>query len=1072
MVSSGETSQQNGPQQAADEGDKPMHAASTGPGRRSTAQRRTVFAMTALAGLISQAYAQQAAPAAPATSETITVTGYRGSLAQSALAKREAIGLSETIVAEEMGKFPDANIAESLARMPGVTVGREITGEGLTIQIRGLGSSFTRVLLNGAPVASASTGRTDAQSANREVDLDFLPTELFTKLTVSKSPTASMTEGGAAGIVDMRTARPFDKRGTRGSFNIAAVKNEPADKWGNKGSAIGSMTFGDTFGVLAGVAWSQNRVRTTGFESIGWTNAGLTAAQRTSGTLNSTGGGNWTIPAAVPNNAATGVPAAQAALLTPGATVNEALLLQLNPGANIGQIDNALIPRLGREMVAEGNRDRVNGILSLEWRPTDDLDFYLDSMVGKKHNKIERSDMNWVGRFGSMIPVNLEFDRADCSSGCVVTKGVFANAQWFLEYRPYEEKTEFIGANPGFEWRVSDRLTLDGQANFTKSEFHRESPTVLLITPGSSGFTVNYDNSSGTPVIGSNRSLNDPANFGWPGGRVNVQEEKREAETKGLRFNLTWGDRNFGIKAGGAYDDVYRRISSLNNDAAWQNAVCGNNLNVHLPAPNTTNPGGCNGANTPSAATTYPGYGSGYTAGQTTPIAFTGSLIPNAAVGNYLTPNSRGWVALDWNRFRTDSQYDRFSDSATAGTGSTNTGTNPGYIQEKVKSFYVETNGRVNVLGNLLRYNAGVRQVETEQTFGTLISTADPRNAAQNGQPALADGARFPNIITEELSTTRYSNTLPSVSLAYNLAPPVVSRISASRSMTRPNPQDLRRTQLQFSDPSAGQGTLTNSELKPYVSDNLDLGLEWYTGREGYLAMSLFKKDIQAFTAAQNTVQTFGSLNQYAVNFQSITQQQRDALAQRSGLPSGLTTLTPAQQALVDAQNVVITQQVNSPALLKVKGLELTWQQPLSFLPIPGFGFSANYTFINQKATNNSGFIATGVPEYTSNLTAYYEQGGFMFRVSRTFSKGSQQTNSPQNGITAAQLYGDDYAQVDIAARVDLHKLLGWKQELQLTLDVWNATREKQRSYFQFPNATFTEYTPGATFLLGLRAAF
>lgn len=1034
-----------------------------------TGGRRAAFATTLLAGLISQAYAQTA-PAAPAATETITVTGYRGSLAQSALAKREAIGLSETVVAEEMGKFPDANIAESLARIPGVTVGREITGEGLTIQIRGLGSSFTRVLLNGAPVASASTGRTDAQSANREVDLDFLPTELFTRVTVSKSPTASMTEGGAAGVVDMRTARPFDKRGTRGSINVQAVKNDPAEKWGNKGSAIGSMTFGETFGVLGGVAWSQNKVRTTGFETIGWTNANLSATQSSSTTRNNTGGGNWTIPGTVPANAAVGVPAPAAALLTQGTVIDQALLLQLNPGANITQLDNGLIPRLGREMEAEGSRDRYNGILSLEWRPSENLDFYLDTVVGRKHNKIERNDLNWVGRNGSMIPVNLTFDRSDCSNGCVVTGGTFANAQWFLEYRPYEETTDFVGTNPGFEWRIGDKLTLDGQANFTKSKFHRESPTVGPVTAASSGLTVTYQNNGDRPVITSNRNVNDPSIYVWAGGRLNLQEEKREAETKGLRFNLIWGDSDFSVKGGGAFDDVSRRISSYGNDAAWQNAACGNNLNVALPAPNTTNPGGCNGANAPGPATTFPGYGTGYTQGQTTPIAFTGSLIPQANLANYLVPGARGWVGVNWDRFRVDSQYDRFSDSAPLLTTSTNTGTNPGFIREKVTSVYAEVNGRVKLMGNQLRYNAGVRQVETEQIFGTLISTADPRNAAQN----LGDGGRYPNIITEELSTTKYSNTLPSASLAYNLAPSVISRLSGSRSMTRPNPQDLRRTQLQFSDPAATQGTLTNSELKPYVSDNVDMAVEWYTGREGYLAMSLFTKEIQAFTAAQNTSQAFGSLASYGVTYQSITQQQRDALHVRGGLglPAGATTTNPAQLAIIDALPIVVTQQVNSPALLKVKGLELTWQQPLSFLPIPGFGFSANYTFINQKATNNSGFIATGVPEYTSNITAYYEQGGYMLRVSRTFSKGSQQTNSPQNGITAANLFGDDYSQVDIAARMDLHTLLGWKNPLQLTLDVWNATRSKQRSYFQFPNATFTEYTPGATYLLGLRASF
>ena len=84
--------------------------------------------------------------------------------------------------------FPDLNIAESLNRIPGIQITREINGEGLNIAIRGLGSNFTKMLLNGAPVAVASTGRTDSQTTNREVDLDLFPTELFTRLDVSKIP--------------------------------------------------------------------------------------------------------------------------------------------------------------------------------------------------------------------------------------------------------------------------------------------------------------------------------------------------------------------------------------------------------------------------------------------------------------------------------------------------------------------------------------------------------------------------------------------------------------------------------------------------------------------------------------------------------------------------------------------------------------------------------------------------------------------------------------------------------------------------------------------------------------------
>ena len=211
---------------------------STPLGRPQAARHlaRKALRVTLLATFVSQAYAQQAA--APAQQlDTVVVTGIRASLLSSATDKKNAIEFVDTINAEDMGKFPDQNIAEAISRIPGLTVSREISGEGLQVQIRGLGTSFTRILMNGAPIASASTGRTDAQSANREVDMDFLPGELFNKVTVSKSPTASMLEGGAAGIVDMRSVRPFDKRGFRSAFQVVGTKNAPAKSWGSRGSA-------------------------------------------------------------------------------------------------------------------------------------------------------------------------------------------------------------------------------------------------------------------------------------------------------------------------------------------------------------------------------------------------------------------------------------------------------------------------------------------------------------------------------------------------------------------------------------------------------------------------------------------------------------------------------------------------------------------------------------------------------------------------------------------------------------------------------------------------------------------
>ena len=197
--------------------------------RRPVARRSNVLALTVLAGLISSAYAQNAAGDGDKTvAPTVTVTGFRSSLALSATEKRDNVGLSDTVFSEDMGKFPDPNIADSLARIPGVNVRRsEVDGEGMNISIRGMGPAFTRVLLNGAPITSASGSNSGGGvSANREVDMDFLPSELFRSATVYKSQQASLIEGGLAGTVNMRSVRPFDKSGFRSASPSAAISRK------------------------------------------------------------------------------------------------------------------------------------------------------------------------------------------------------------------------------------------------------------------------------------------------------------------------------------------------------------------------------------------------------------------------------------------------------------------------------------------------------------------------------------------------------------------------------------------------------------------------------------------------------------------------------------------------------------------------------------------------------------------------------------------------------------------------------------------------------------------------------
>jgi TonB-dependent receptor len=1020
--------------------------------KKSPLIRFSLLGCVGAAGFISpNALAQSAdTPAENAAGqelEEVVVTGFRRSLTDSTAAKKASVGFVDSIFAEDIGKFPDTNLAESFNRIPGITITRETSGEGLNIAIRGLGTNFTRVLLNDAPVAIASTGRTDSQNTNREVDLDMFPTELFSQLTVHKSSDAHTLEGGAAGTVNMRMARPFDKEGSRLAYSIQGIDNENADGTGAKASIVASNTW-DSFGVLVGVAGYNNKVNTTGFETIGWTNPNLSAAQFGAATgANSTGGGNWTIPGTVPVAAGNG--------LVTGATIDRAFLLAHNPGLTIQQIDNALIPRLGRPSAEFGTKDRYNGVISLEYRPSDTLHFFLDSMYGKKENDMQRIDMNLVGRNGAMIPLNMEVDRTDCAAGCVVTSATFANAQYFLEYRPFIEDTDFWGTNPGMNWQIADKWNLDVQGNYTNSTFHRESPTVLVNTPASSGVTLNYSNNGGIPDIqSSNVDLNNPRNFVWAGGRVNMQDEKRETETKGGRINLTWGDDDLNVKFGGAYDQVSRDIVPYDNTQPWQNAICGGNPSQIVPGPNSQPP--CNGLN--SGYPTYPAYGTGYTAGFP-PLTFGGSLIPTAALANYLLPGPLNFITADWNAIVRDSNYNQYHDSAPD-AGSSNTSATWGTIDENVTGAYAELNGIAALGDNSLNYNVGVRYVQTDQIVGSRVSRTDPRNpAAPASGPNPADGSLFPNVITYEESKADYDKVLPSANVAMHLGENAVVRAGLSRTMTRPNPNALLPG-LNFSSPSADVGTLGNSGLDPYISDNIDMGFEYYTGEEGYFGFAAFRKSITGFTVSRATTMPFSDLAQYGVTYATLTPTQQTAINARGG---------PA------AATVTLNQQVNADGKLIVNGLEFNWVQPLDFgsAALQGLGFTANYTLIDQKGQGAAPAIATGVAPSTYNATLYYENHGLSSRVSVTSAEGSQLTGpGGQNGITAAELYSDKYTQYDFSSSFDLGELFGSSWAPQITLDVINLTNAKQRSYFQFSNATFTQYDAGRTVILGLRGSF
>jgi TonB-dependent receptor len=207
--------------------------------------------------------------------DEIVVTGIRGSLQSATNAKRNAVAFGDSIFAEDIGKLPATNLAETLNRIPGVRLNRDITGEGVQVAIRGLGPSFSKVLLNNTQIAIASDGGTNGTGGgNREVDLDFFPSELFTRLDVLKSPVASTLEGGIAGTVNLRNARPFDNPGTHLTVVGQGQYNDTNNRFGPRGAIVASKTW-DKFGILIGLQGVNQKTRVDGFETVGYTDGNV-----------------------------------------------------------------------------------------------------------------------------------------------------------------------------------------------------------------------------------------------------------------------------------------------------------------------------------------------------------------------------------------------------------------------------------------------------------------------------------------------------------------------------------------------------------------------------------------------------------------------------------------------------------------------------------------------------------------------------------------------------------------------------------------------------------------------------
>jgi TonB-dependent receptor len=341
---------------------------------------------------------------AVAEGDTIVVTGFRGSLERSLEIKRNASGISDAITAEDIGKFPDLNISESLQRIPGVALDRTSTGEGRSINLRGLGPEFTLVEINGLPgTSNGSGGRFGLGGGGREFNFEILAAELFSSAVVNKTSLPQLIEGGLAGTVQLQTPRPFDqKQGWSFAGAVLGNYSELADKLNPRGSALFSYNGNDKIGVTASVAFAETDL-----------------------VSNLISAGSW----------------------RPFANANSGVRAPDNVRA-------ALSPNVPGLATFREDRRTFGSTLTIQARPSDQLELTLDGIYGKLKNNLvaNRNDAALEGGISS--PTNVTIQDG------VITAGTFTGAQQRVGTNFIDTDEEFYQFSGGLKWQPNEYWTI------------------------------------------------------------------------------------------------------------------------------------------------------------------------------------------------------------------------------------------------------------------------------------------------------------------------------------------------------------------------------------------------------------------------------------------------------------------------------------------------------------------------------------------------------------------------------------------------------------------------------------
>ncbi|WP_342768296.1 TonB-dependent receptor [Sphingomonas gilva] len=739
----------------------------------------------------------------------IIVTGVRASLDRAMEIKRDASGVVDAISAEDIGKFPDTNLAESLQRIPGVTIDRR-NGEGSRVTVRGFGPTFNLVTLNGRQIATSDVnavgGDQDvdfSRATSRSFDFSNLSSEGVRRLEVYKTGRAAIPSGGIGAAINIVTLRPLDgaEEGLRGSIGAKAVYDTARD-------------FEDLTPELSGVvSWSDPN-DTIGISLFG-------AYQKRNSAAASSTSNAWNV---------------QPFSAMPGRGPDTVI-------TNAPEDPNQLvaIPNDSRYHYSESSRERINGVATLQFRPVESLTITADAVYARNEVEEERMDQgNWFNR---------PFDNVTFDDNPIVATAIYLDEgdgygvkDIGFEQQFRATKTELQSYGLNAEWEIADGFTLKLDGNHSTSASTpnaRNGASSTLVgfgAPVVDGHSVDYSGdipqqdwifNDGTFTDGPDEipgTADDVARGNGNGvldiGDLGTQVQRTNASTQKHRVNQLRADLGWEFDGGGRFDIGTTYIDSKMTSQRVQTQQTLGDWGI-------TQVGDVE--------------------------EFAGGMIEQFCLEcqfDHYNPTD-AQIAFRGNAV---DLYEAFAAAYSANPINV-TGSDFDQVEEKIWSVYAQFTWNGEIMGREAGLVAGARFENTKV-----------RSYAQFNQPDWIewdsdnDFSRIlrlvPETLVERSGEAEYSNLLPAIDFRISPMDDVVARVSYSKTMARPDYSNLFASEAANGPnrPIALDGVATGSTgnpgLRPLVSDNFDVSLEWYYGRSSYVSAGFFYKQVKNFIGA------------------------------------------------------------------------------------------------------------------------------------------------------------------------------------------------------------------------------